>query len=82
VFVLAAIFELNSIVQLVGYSLQGLYTAEIVTVGLLGLVPTLLGLLVGIYARGGIDAVIFRRLIVALLVLSVVNLLWRSFIAG
>jgi uncharacterized membrane protein YfcA len=81
VFVLAAIFELNSIVQLVGYSLQGLYTPDIVAIGLLGLVPTLLGLVAGIYFRGRLDAVLFRRLIIALLVLSVANLLWRSFIA-
>jgi uncharacterized protein len=81
VFVLAAIFELNGVVQLVGYSLQHLYTAEIVAIGLIGLVPTLLGLLAGVYARGRIDALLFRRLIVVLLVLSVANLLWRSFIA-
>jgi uncharacterized protein len=81
VFVLAAIFELNGIVQVVGYSLQQLYTADIVAIGLIGLVPTLLGLLAGIYARGRIDPVLFRRLIVVLLVFSVANLLWRSFIA-
>lgn len=80
VFVLAAIFELNSIVQLVGYSLQGLYTAEVVALGLLGLVPTLLALAVGIYLRGRLDPAVFRRLIIALLVLSVANLLWRTFV--
>jgi uncharacterized membrane protein YfcA len=80
VFVLAAIFELNSIVQLVGYSLQGLYTPEIVALGLVGLVPTLLALAVGIYARGRLDPALFRRIIVALLVISVANLLWRTFI--
>jgi uncharacterized membrane protein YfcA len=79
VFVLAAIFELNSIVQLIGYSLQGLYTLDIVAIGLLGLVPTLLGLVAGIYLRGRLDATLFRRLIVVLLIFSVVNLLWRSF---
>ena len=81
VFVLASIFELNSIVQLVGYSLQGLYTPEVVTLGLLGLVPTLLAMMVGIWARGRLDALVFRRLIVALLVLSVANLLWRTFLS-
>ena len=81
VFVLATIFELNSIVQLIGYSLQHLYTADIVAIGLAGLVPTLLGLIAGIYLRGRIDALLFRRLIVALLILSVLNLLWRSFLA-
>jgi uncharacterized membrane protein YfcA len=81
VFALAAIFELNSIVQLVGYSLQGLYTPDIVALGLVGLVPTLLALAAGIYARGRLDARWFRRLIVALLVISVLNLLWRTFVA-
>jgi len=81
VFVLAAIFELNSVVQLIGYSLQHLYTPEIVAIGVIGLVPTLLGLLAGIFFRGRLDAALFRRLIVVLLVLSVANLIWRSFIA-
>ncbi len=81
VFVLASIFELNSIVQLIGYSLQGLYTPEIVALGLLGLVPTLLAMMVGIWARGRLDAVLFRRLIVVLLILSVANLLWRTFLS-
>ena len=81
VFVISSIFELNSIVQLVGYSLQGLYTPEVVTLGLLGLVPTLLAMMVGIWARGRLDALLFRRLIVALLVLSVANLLWRTFLS-
>jgi uncharacterized membrane protein YfcA len=79
VFVLAAIFELNSIVQLIGYSLQGLYTPEVVAIGLVGLVPTLLALAVGIYARGRLDPILFRRLIIVLLVVSVANLLWRTF---
>ncbi len=81
VFVLAAIFELNSVVQLIGYSLQGLYTPEVVAIGLIGLVPTLLALAFGIYARGRLDPALFRRLIVALLLISVVNLLWRTFVA-
>jgi len=80
VFVLSSIFELNSIVQLVGYSLQGLYTLDIVALGLLGLVPTLLAMMLGIYLRGRLDATLFRRLIVALLIFSVANLLWRTFI--
>jgi len=38
-------------------------------------------LLAGVYFRGRLDAVLFRRLIVVLLVVSVANLIWRSFIA-
>jgi len=79
VFVLAAMFELNSVVQLIGYSLQGLYTREVVALGLVAVVPTLLALAAGIYFRGRLDVVWFRRFIVALVVVSVINLLWRTF---
>ena len=79
VFVLAAIFELNAVVQLVGYGLQGLYTPEVVAIGLVGLVPTLGALAVGIAARGVLSGTAFRRVIVVLLVLSVANLLYRTF---
>ena len=79
VIVLAAIFELNATIQLAGYALLGLYTPNILAIGLLGLVPTLLALMVGIFFRGRLDQRRFRQLIVVLLVLSVANLLWRSF---
>lgn len=81
VFVLAAIFELNSVVQFVGYSLQGLYTPEVIAIGLLAVVPTLLALAAGIYLRGKLDAVWFRRIIIGLLIVSVTNLLWRTFLS-
>jgi uncharacterized membrane protein YfcA len=80
VFVLSSIFELNSIVQLIGYSLQGLYTADIVALGVVAVIPTLLAMMLGIYLRGRLDATLFRRVIVALLVFSVGNLLWRTFV--
>jgi uncharacterized membrane protein YfcA len=79
VIVLAAIFELNAVIQLIGYALLGLYTGDIVAIGLVGLVPTLLLLMAGIYFRARLDQTRFRQLIVVLLVLSVANLLWRSF---
>jgi len=79
VIVLAAIFELNAAIQLAGYALLGLYTPDILAIGLLGLVPTLLALMAGIFFRGRLDQGRFRQLIVVLLVLSVANLLWRSF---
>jgi uncharacterized membrane protein YfcA len=80
VFVLATLFELNSAVQLVGYSLQGLYTSDIVALGIVGLIPTLIAMIAGIWLRGKLDAVVFRRFIVVLVVLSVANLLWRTFL--
>ena len=81
VFTLAAIFEVNAIVQVIGYSAQGLFTPEVVALGLLGLVPTLLALAVGIALRGRLDPQRFRQFIVVLIVASVVNLLWRTFVA-
>ena len=45
----------------------------------IGLVPTLLALMAGIYFRSRLDQARFRQLIVVLLVLSVANLLWRTF---
>ena len=79
VIVLASIFELNAAIQLVGYFLLGLYTADVLAIGVLGLVPTLLALMAGIFFRSRLDQSRFRQLIVVLLVLSVANLLWRSF---
>ena len=79
VIVLAAIFQLNSIVQVIGFVLLGLYTPELLAIGLFGLVPTLLALMAGIWARGRLDERRFRQLIVALLIVSVANLLWRTF---
>jgi len=79
VLAVASIFQLNSIVQLVGYAILGLYTPAIVAIGVIGLVPTLLAMIGGMAVRGRLDQHRFRQLIVALLILSVANLLWRSF---
>jgi hypothetical protein len=81
VLVLAAVFELNALVQVAGYALLGLFTPEVLALGIIGLVPTLIALMAGIYLRGRLDPARFRSLIVVLLVLSVANLLYRSFIA-
>ena len=77
----ASVFQLNAIVQLVGYALLGLYTPEIVAIGTIGLVPTLVALMAGIFFRSRLDQARFRQVIVVLLILSVANLLWRSFVA-
>lgn len=79
VIVLASIFELNAAIQLVGYFLLGLYTPDVLAIGVLGLVPTLLALMAGIFFRSRLHQSRFRQLIVVLLVVSVANLLWRSF---
>jgi len=79
VLAVASVFQLNAIVQLIGYALLGLYTPDIVAIGLIGLVPTLLAMMGGMAVRGRLDQRRFRQLIVLLLIFSVANLLWRSF---
>ena len=64
-----------------GYAALGLFTPEILGIGLVGLVPTLLALAAGIFLRGRLDAERFRQLIVVLLVASVASLRWRTFVA-
>ena len=81
VFILAAIFQLNSVVQFVGYTAQGLYNPEVIALGIVAVIPTLIALAAGIYLRGRLDIVWFRRFITALVIVSVVNLLWRTFAA-
>ena len=81
VFALAALFELDSIVALAGYTTQGLYNPTNVTLGIVLLIPTLLAMIFGIWARGRLDAPMFRRIIVGLVVISTVNLLWRTFLS-
>jgi len=79
VLAIASIFQLNSIVQLIGYALLGLYTPGIVAIGIVGLIPTLLAMIGGMVFRSRLDQDRFRQVIVVLLVLSVANLLWKSF---
>lgn len=81
VVVLAALFQLNSIVQIGGFLAYDLLTPELLALGIAGVVPALLGLVAGIELRGRISAERFRQVIVAMLVLSVANLLWRTFAA-
>ncbi len=78
VVVLAALFQLNSIVQIGGFLAFDLLTPDLLALGVAGLVPNLVGLIAGIEARGRISAQAFRRVITVLLMASVVNLLWRA----
>ena len=81
VITLAAVFQLSSIVQLVSYTALGLFTLDLFTLGVVACIPMLLALMAGIAIRGRLDQVRFRQVIVVLLVASVGNLLWRTFLA-
>jgi hypothetical protein len=78
VVILAALFQLNSLVQIGGFLVYDLLTPDLLALGIVGIVPTLLGLIAGIELRGRISAERFRQVIVVMLVLSVANLLWRT----
>lgn len=80
VITLAAIFQLSSTTQIVSYSALGLFTPDLVALGVLACIPMLVALMAGIAIRGRLDQVRFRQVIVVLLVASVANLLWRSFV--
>lgn len=81
VIVLAALFQLNAIVQIGSFVGLGLLSRDLVALGIAGLVPNLLGLIAGIELRGRISPAAFRRVIAVFLALSVVNLLWRTIAA-
>jgi len=81
VITLAAVFQLSSVVQLVSYGALGLFTPELLTLGVIACIPMLLALMAGIALRGRLNQARFRQLIVVLLVGSVANLLWRTFVA-
>lgn len=78
VLILATLFQLNSVVQIGGFLVYDLLTPDLLALGIAGVIPTLLGLILGIELRGRISAERFRQLIVVMLVLSVANLLLRT----
>jgi len=81
VITLAAVFQISAIVQVISYDALGLFTPELATLGVLACIPMLLALMAGIAVRGRLDQVRFRQLIVVLIVVSVANLLWRTFVS-
>ena len=70
----AVIFQIFSIVQVIGLWRLGLYDRAIVTTGLLSLIPSLLAFVVGMRVRDRLNNAMFRAVISALLALSAVNL--------
>ena len=81
VITLAAVFQLSSAVQLVSYTALGLFTPDLLALGVIACIPMLVALMAGIAIHSRLDQVRFRQVIVVLLVASVANLLWRTFAA-
>jgi hypothetical protein len=81
VITLASVFQLSSAVQFVSYAALGLFTPDLFALGVIACIPMLVALAAGIAVRGRLDQARFRQVIVVLLVASVANLLWRTFVA-
>jgi hypothetical protein len=81
VITLASVFQLSSAVQLVSYAALGLFTPDLLALGVIACIPMLVALMAGIAVRGRLDQARFRQVIVVLLVASLANLLWRTFVA-
>jgi uncharacterized membrane protein YfcA len=71
----AVVFQVFSIVQVVGLWRLGLYDRALLTRGLLSLAPTRLALVAGMRVRDRLNTAMFRRVITVLLGLSGINLL-------
>src|SRR3989442_6454437 len=68
VLTLAAVFQLSSAVQLVSYAALGLFTPDLLTLGVIACIPMLVALIAGIAVRGRLDQVRFPPVVVGLVV--------------
>ena len=75
---LAVLFQILSIVQVVGLWRLGQYDGDVVRVGILALAPMLVTLVAGMRLRRRLDSLLFRRVIAGFLVLSALVLVWQG----
>ena len=82
VFFVALLYVVGGLVQVASYARLGLYDAGLLVIILLSCIPNGLGLVLGIRLQGRIDQLVFRRIVVAVILVSGVNLivtnLWRQ----
>ncbi len=71
----ALVFQVFVTVQVLGLWHLGLYDRTVLTMGLLGLIPTLLAFTVGVRLRARLNSATFRAVVTGFLVLSAVNLI-------
>jgi len=78
VYWLTASFLLGGLTQVVSYYRLGLYTGSLVGYALAACVPALLGTQLGFWVQNRLSAVLFRRGVLLLVLLSSLNLLLRA----
>lgn len=75
---LGMVFGLGSVSLTAGHLLSGLLNAATLPLSAAGVVPVLAGMALGFALHDRIDAALFRRLTLAVLLLTGLNLLWRA----
>jgi uncharacterized membrane protein YfcA len=79
VFFVTLLFMVGGLVQVVSYARLGLYDARLLLIILATCVPNVLGLLVGVRLQDRIDPLLFRRIVLAVIFLSGLNLVAKGF---
>ncbi|MBA2448574.1 MAG: sulfite exporter TauE/SafE family protein [Chloroflexi bacterium] len=78
VFFLTVLFVVGGLVQVTSYARLGLYDARLLLIILLSCIPNLGGVQLGIRLQDRLDPVLFRRLVLAVITLSGLNLLGKG----
>ena len=75
---MAVLFVAGGLVQVASYTQLGLYDARLLVIILLSCIPNLGGVQLGIHLQDRLDPVLFRRLVLALIIVSGLNLVARG----
>ena len=76
------LFTVGNVTQVITYAQLGLYTAERLLSGAAFCIPMVIGIGIGMWLQRRLNAVLFDRLVLVVLVLSALNLLYRGLTSG
>jgi uncharacterized membrane protein YfcA len=77
-FGISLVFFTQGLLRGAFFAVLGQYTLPLLITGLLLIVPAMLGQRVGLVFQGRINAAMFRRVILIVLLISSVNMLWTG----
>ena len=75
---ISLLFVVGNVGQILGFSYLGLYTGQIVIYSVAFTLPALLGLWLGMRLQGRIDARLFNRAVLVVMLASALSLIWRG----
>lgn len=75
---MGCIFLIFGMQQILGYTITGLYSKEIIKMGCLTCIPVIISFYLGNYFQHKLDATIFKRITLMLILVSSLNLLIHS----